>query len=163
LPRHKHIPHHLLVWFLLRLIISICHNACSIISMSNVAKDFKYAPKHDFNSNYIQGTTWSVIWRKLNSSHHPIQRLVVPSSTQTTLLFTFARGKNGGGNLNSGGRTGFSSTPKLIRLGAISSAEDTPPSLASSPTDLLCLLVEALGFGTSSSLLETSTSMLALG
>jgi hypothetical protein len=48
---------------------------------------------------------------------------------------------------------------ELIGLGAFGSAEDTPPSLASSPSGASLLLVKASGFSTAYSPLDTSTSM----
>jgi hypothetical protein len=58
-------------------------------------------------------------------------------------------------------RSASSGTPELIGLGAIGSAEDTPPSSASLPAEFFYLLAEVLGFGALLSLLETSTSMRA--
>jgi hypothetical protein len=52
---------------------------------------------------------------------------------------------------------------ELIRLGAIGSAEEAHPSPASSLADFFYLVAKASGVGTSSSPLDTSTSMLAPG
>jgi hypothetical protein len=49
---------------------------------------------------------------------------------------------------------------ELIGLGAIGSAEETLLSLASSPADFFYLVAKASSVGTSSSPLDTSTSML---
>jgi hypothetical protein len=72
---------------------------------------------------------------------------------------TLASGEIEGSNLGSGRRIGLSLRAKTDRLGVIGSTEDTPSSLASSPANFFCLPDEALGFDTSSSPLDTSTSM----
>jgi hypothetical protein len=96
------------VRLLLGLMIFISHHTHSSISLSNVSEYIKYAPKDNFNSNYIQGTTGSTVCMKLNLSYHLIQRLVVPSSKWRMLLSTLARGRNMGDNPSSSGRVRLS-------------------------------------------------------
>jgi hypothetical protein len=152
-----------LAQLLLWLIISISHNACSSISLSNVLKYFKYAPKDDFNSDYIQGTMgpWyggSLIW-VINWSSG-LLRLVAGRGHFCPRL---PEGRTGATTQAAMEGSDCPGMPELMGLGAIGSAEDTPPSLASSTADFFNLLAEAVGLGTSSSPLDTSTSMRAFG
>jgi hypothetical protein len=57
----------------------------------------------------------------------------------------------------------YSGALELIGLGATGSAEEAPPSSASSPADFFCLVAKASSVGTSSLPLDTSTSMLDPG